>query len=122
MEFGIFSQMHCPPWDDEHSRYLRELEVSELCDAVGIDPSLLPNIIGSSAIAGRVSRSASAATRIPEGVPVVPGGGDVAALAAGCGVIAESVLGLTLGTAGHVVVSSARPCYARSSLPMCSAW
>src|SRR4029077_13368914 len=35
MEFGIFSQMHCPPWDDEHSRYLRELEVSELCDTVG---------------------------------------------------------------------------------------
>src|SRR5262245_37953337 len=35
MEFGIFSQMHCPPWDDEHSRYLRELEISELCDAVG---------------------------------------------------------------------------------------
>ncbi len=28
MEFGIFSQMHVPPWDDEHSRYLRELEVS----------------------------------------------------------------------------------------------
>src|SRR5439155_1160148 len=27
MEFGIFSQMHGPPWDDEHSRYLRELEV-----------------------------------------------------------------------------------------------
>ena len=35
MEFGIFSQMHCPPWDDEHSRYMRELEVSELCDVVG---------------------------------------------------------------------------------------
>ena len=81
----------------------------ELCDAVGIDSSLLPIIIGSSAIAGQVSRSASAATRIPQGVPVVPGGGDVAALAAGCGVIAESVLGLTLGTAGHVVLSSSRP-------------
>ena len=35
MEFGIFSQMHCPPWDDEHSRFMRELEISELCDAVG---------------------------------------------------------------------------------------
>src|SRR5262245_62052840 len=35
MEFGIFSQMHCPPGDEEHSRYLRELEVSEACDAVG---------------------------------------------------------------------------------------
>ncbi|MBI1817322.1 MAG: LLM class flavin-dependent oxidoreductase [Deltaproteobacteria bacterium] len=35
MEFGIFSQMHVPPWDDEHSRYLRELEVSQAVDAVG---------------------------------------------------------------------------------------
>lgn len=35
MEFGIFSQMHVPPWDDEHSRFMRELEVSELCDAMG---------------------------------------------------------------------------------------
>jgi len=35
MEFGIFSQMHVPPWDDEHSRFLRELEVSLAVDAVG---------------------------------------------------------------------------------------
>jgi alkanesulfonate monooxygenase SsuD/methylene tetrahydromethanopterin reductase-like flavin-dependent oxidoreductase (luciferase family) len=35
MEFGIFSQMHVPPWDDEHSRYLRELEVALAVDAVG---------------------------------------------------------------------------------------
>ncbi|TMB58993.1 MAG: LLM class flavin-dependent oxidoreductase, partial [Deltaproteobacteria bacterium] len=35
MEFGIFSQMHVPPWDDEHSRYLRELEVSLAVEAAG---------------------------------------------------------------------------------------
>ncbi len=35
MEFGIFSQMHVPPWDDEHSRYLRELEVAEAVEAAG---------------------------------------------------------------------------------------
>jgi alkanesulfonate monooxygenase SsuD/methylene tetrahydromethanopterin reductase-like flavin-dependent oxidoreductase (luciferase family) len=35
MEFGIFSQMHVPPWDDEHSRYLRELEVAQAVDAAG---------------------------------------------------------------------------------------
>jgi alkanesulfonate monooxygenase SsuD/methylene tetrahydromethanopterin reductase-like flavin-dependent oxidoreductase (luciferase family) len=35
MEFGIFSQMHVPPWETEHSRYLRELEVSLAVDAVG---------------------------------------------------------------------------------------
>jgi hypothetical protein len=35
MEFGIFSQMHVPPWDDEHSRYLRELEVAQAAEAAG---------------------------------------------------------------------------------------
>lgn len=35
MEFGIFSQMHVPPWDDEHSRFMRELEVSLAVEAAG---------------------------------------------------------------------------------------
>jgi alkanesulfonate monooxygenase SsuD/methylene tetrahydromethanopterin reductase-like flavin-dependent oxidoreductase (luciferase family) len=35
MEFGIFSQMHVPPWEDEHSRFMRELEVSLAVDAAG---------------------------------------------------------------------------------------
>ncbi|GBD26250.1 Alkanal monooxygenase alpha chain [bacterium HR30] len=35
MEFGIFSQMHVPPWDDEHSRFMRELEVAEAVEAAG---------------------------------------------------------------------------------------
>ena len=35
MEFGIFSQMHTPHDDDEHSRFMREVEVAEAVDAVG---------------------------------------------------------------------------------------
>ena len=35
MEFGIFSQMHVPPWDDEHSRFHRELDVSLAVEAAG---------------------------------------------------------------------------------------
>ncbi len=35
MEFGIFSQMHTPPWDDEHSRFMREVEVAEAVEAAG---------------------------------------------------------------------------------------
>ena len=35
MEFGIFSHMHVPPWDNEHFRYLRELEASLAVDAAG---------------------------------------------------------------------------------------
>jgi alkanesulfonate monooxygenase SsuD/methylene tetrahydromethanopterin reductase-like flavin-dependent oxidoreductase (luciferase family) len=35
MEFGIFSQMHCPEWDTEHSRYHREIDVAIACDDAG---------------------------------------------------------------------------------------
>ena len=35
MEFGIFSQMHCPEWDDENSRYHREVDTAILCDEQG---------------------------------------------------------------------------------------
>lgn len=42
MEFGIFSQMHVPPWDDEHSRFQRELEVSEAVEAAGFKYNWAP--------------------------------------------------------------------------------
>ncbi len=80
----------------------------ELCKVVGVDPRLLPEIVPSTTVAGRITCMASAEASVPEGVPVAPGGGDVAALALGCGVISDGVLGVTLGTAGHVVISSKR--------------
>jgi alkanesulfonate monooxygenase SsuD/methylene tetrahydromethanopterin reductase-like flavin-dependent oxidoreductase (luciferase family) len=42
MEFGIFSQMHVPPWDDEHDRFLRELEVSQAVEAAGFKYNWAP--------------------------------------------------------------------------------
>jgi alkanesulfonate monooxygenase SsuD/methylene tetrahydromethanopterin reductase-like flavin-dependent oxidoreductase (luciferase family) len=42
MEFGIFSQMHVPPWDHEHSRFMRELEVSEAVEAAGLKYNWAP--------------------------------------------------------------------------------
>lgn len=36
MEFGIFSQMHVPVGEDEHSRFMRSIEVSIAADAAGI--------------------------------------------------------------------------------------
>lgn len=35
MEFGIFSQMHVPPDETEHSRFMRQVEVSIAVDAAG---------------------------------------------------------------------------------------
>ncbi|MBB5751565.1 xylulokinase [Prosthecomicrobium pneumaticum] len=77
-----------------------------LCEAAGIAPALLPPIRPSLAIAGAITSDAAAATGLAAGTPVAPGGGDVAALAVGCGVVEEGVLGVTLGTAGHVVLSA----------------
>src|SRR5579884_1922358 len=42
MEFGIFSQMHVPPDDTEHARFLRELEVSLAVDAAGFKYNWAP--------------------------------------------------------------------------------
>ncbi len=79
--------------------------IPELCAGAGFDPAILPPVVPSMVVAGRVSASAAEATGLPAGLPVVPGGGDVAALAAGCGVSKQGVLGVTLGTAGHVVLA-----------------
>lgn len=79
--------------------------IPELCAGAGFDPAILPPIVPSMAVAGRVTASTAEATGLPVELPVVPGGGDVAALAVGCGVAEPGVLGVTLGTAGHVVLA-----------------
>jgi xylulokinase len=80
--------------------------IEDLCRAAGADPGLLPPIRPSCEIVGRVTAQAGAEAGLPPGLPVAPGGGDVAALAIGCGVVGPNVLGITLGTAGHVVLSA----------------
>lgn len=79
--------------------------IEELCLGAGFDPALLPPVGRSTAIAGQLTQEAAAATGLAAGLPVAPGGGDVAALAVGCGVAETGVLGITLGTAGHVVLA-----------------
>jgi xylulokinase len=54
---------------------------------------------------GKCPRPGRRSHRTSEGLPVVPGGGDVAALTVGCRVSAAGVLGITLGTAGHLVLA-----------------
>ncbi|MBO6727588.1 MAG: hypothetical protein JJ911_18170 [Rhizobiaceae bacterium] len=76
-----------------------------MAQAAGFDPAILPPIKASTDIVGAVTAEAAAATGLREGTPVACGGGDVTALAVGCGVMEPGVLGITLGTAGHVVMS-----------------
>jgi xylulokinase len=77
-----------------------------LAVVAGISPGILPALSPSAAVVGKLGEEAAAATGLAAGTPVVPGGGDVAALATGCGIISDGILGVTLGTAGHVVLSA----------------
>jgi xylulokinase len=72
--------------------------------AAGVPLRLLPRIVRSHDVAGRVTRAASALTGLREGTPVVAGGGDFAASTLGAGVVDEGQACLMLGTAGNLLV------------------
>jgi xylulokinase len=71
-----------------------------LIEKAGIDPALLPPCYESHEVTGRVSASGATLFGIPEGTPVVGGGGDSVIQTIGSGVIAPGELQTTIGTAG----------------------
>ena len=74
----------------------------ELCEKLGIDMRLLPRVIESHELSGRITAEASAITGIPEGVAVAGGGGDNACAALGVGVYESGRAFTTIGTSGVV--------------------
>ena len=90
----------CAPCFDLHAGCWDET----VCEAIGLPLEKLPDIHGSSEVIGVVSREASEATGLPEGVPIVCGGGDFACACLGAGVAGRGKAALMLGTAGNVMV------------------
>jgi xylulokinase len=81
----------------------------EVLDALEIPMEWMPRSYEGTEITGGLSAEAADLTGLPEGLPVVGGGGDQAAQAVGVGAIREGVLAVTLGTSGVVFGSSSRP-------------
>jgi xylulokinase len=81
----------------------------EILRALGIAPNLLPPVLDSAAVSGRVTERASRETGLPLGIPVATGGGDLAMGAIGSGVIEEGVVACTIGTGGQVVTAVRNP-------------
>jgi xylulokinase len=71
-------------------------------DMFGLDPSRMPELRPSTAIAGRVTPEFSARTGVPEGLPVVNGSGDMLTSAIGSGAIEMGRMHINIGTAGWV--------------------
>lgn len=81
----------------------------EILDAVGVSPSLLPEVGGSSEVLGRVTTEGARATGLAEGMPVVGGGADNACGAAGVGVVRPGEAVASWGTSGTVLAPVAEP-------------
>lgn len=73
-----------------------------LAAKLGIDASILPEVVESSAPTGRVSGSAAELTGLAAGTPVFGGGGDQAASAVGNGIVETGLVSCTIGTSGVV--------------------
>lgn len=76
----------------------------EVADKLGIPMEWLPPLFESNDIAGSVHKEAGAVTGLPEGTPVVAGGGDQACGAVGVGVVKKGIASVALGTSGVVFV------------------
>lgn len=80
-----------------------------LMGLLGLDMGLLPRVYESQEVTGVVSADAAAQLGIPQGVPVVGGGGDQAAGAVGTGVVESGLVSAAMGTSGVIFAASSEP-------------
>jgi xylulokinase len=81
----------------------------EMCRALDIPASWLPDLAESQDVVGRLTPEAAAALGLPAGVPVVAGAGDQAAGAVGLGVHHPGVVSVIFGTSGVVLAPTDKP-------------
>lgn len=77
-------------------------------DIFAVSPRQLPELKAPMSIVGHITRAAAQQTMIPEGLPVVVGGGDVQVAVIGMGSIAEECASLVLGTTVDFQLSTKR--------------
>ncbi|MFS8572117.1 MAG: xylulokinase [Clostridia bacterium] len=75
-------------------------------EALGIDRSLLPPVLKSYEVAGRVTEEAARETGLKAGTPVVAGGADNTCGAVGAGIVREGVFLSSIGSSGVVLTPS----------------
>ena len=81
----------------------------ELLAALGIPEAWLPAVYEGPEVCARVSAEGAAATGLPEGLPIVAGGGDQAAGGVGAGIVRPGLASCTIGTSGVLFAATERP-------------
>ncbi|MBI3695270.1 MAG: xylulokinase [Acidobacteria bacterium] len=82
-----------------------------MVEGLGLDKELLPRVVESPEVTGRISARAAAATGLKAGTPVVGGGGDQAASAVGNGIVEAGIVSCTIGTSGVVFAHMEKVAY-----------
>jgi xylulokinase len=83
---------------------------SQICKLISPNlESMLPRLISSGDLAGKVSKEAAALYGIPEGALVAAGGGDNMMSAIGTGTVRDGFLTMSLGTSGTLFGFSRKP-------------
>lgn len=84
----------------------------DMIDAAGLDASIFPEVLESTAIVGRLTADAASATGLSRDAHVVMGGGDGPIAAVGAGVVApEDGAYVCLGTSSWISFASDTPVY-----------
>ena len=76
----------------------------DFCRELGVNPALLPELVPSHQIVGRITKTAAAETGLDEGIPVVAGGLDAACGTLGAGVIDDGQTQEQGGQAGGMSI------------------
>ena len=95
-------------WDEANLLWLADTRSGRvkwherLVRKYGLDLEMLPTIMKSTEIAGRLTRDAARDLGLPEGLPVVVGAGDMPAAAIGSGAVGEGEIHIYIGTSDWV--------------------
>jgi len=76
----------------------------ELIEKIGLPISLFPPCVESCDQTGSVTAQAASLTGLPEGLPVMGGGGDAVIQTTGTGLVKQGVLGVVIGTSGVIAM------------------
>ena len=84
----------------------------DMLAAAGLDATLFPEVLESTAVVGELTSAAASATGLPRGTRVVMGGGDGPIAAVGAGIVApEDGAYVCLGTSSWISFASDTPVY-----------
>ncbi len=81
----------------------------EILAGIGLSPDLLPPLVASGAVAGRLHAQGARDTGLPEGLPVAGGGADNPVGALATAIVAPGDASVSVGTSGVVFAFAPRP-------------